>query len=117
MRDECLAHGTHNPGGVRGEQSHALGVVLGLLDDELVPLFGGSLGDAAEHSVDEACRARPDLFAGQGHALVQRRVGGNAHVQQLVHAHAQHNQGGGADLLEGAVHAVAQDRVVGALVA
>ena len=47
VRDECLAHGTHNPAGVRGEQRHALGVVLGLLDDELVPLFGGSLGDAA----------------------------------------------------------------------
>ena len=117
MRDQRLTHGTHNPGGVRGEQSHALGVVLSLLDDELVPLFGGSLGDAAEHRVDEACRARPNLFAGQGHALVQRSVGGNAHVQQLVHAHAQHDERGRADLLERAVHAVAQDRVVGALVA
>ena len=117
MRNQCLAHGTHNPGGVRGEQRHALGVVLRVLDDEFVPLFGGALGDAAQHRVDEACRARTDLFACQGHALVQCRVGRNAHVQQLVHTHAQHNQGGGADLLEGAVHAVAQDRIVGALVA
>ena len=44
-------------------------------------------------------------------------MGGNAHVQQLVHAHAQHNQGGGADLLDGAVYAAAEDCVVGALVA
>ena len=117
MRHKCLAHGTHNPAGVRGEQRHALGVVLGLLNDELVPLFGGALGDAAQHRVDEACRARTDLFARQGHALVQCRVGGNAHVQQLVHAHTQHDERGRTDLLEGAVHAVAQNRVVGALVA
>ena len=44
-------------------------------------------------------------------------MGGNAHVQQLVHAHAQHDQGGGADLLDGAVYAAAEDCVVGALVA
>ena len=117
MRNECLAHGTHNPGGVRGEQRHAFGVVLRVLDDEFVPLFGGALGDTAQHRVNEACRARTDLFACQGHALVQRRVGGNAHVQQLVHAHAQHNQGGGADLLDRAVYAAAEDCVVGALVA
>ena len=47
VRDECLAHGTHNPAGVRSEQRHALGVVLRVLDDEFVPLFGGALGDAA----------------------------------------------------------------------
>ena len=117
MRHECLAHGTHNPAGVRGEQRHALGVVLRIRGDEFVPLFGGALGDAAQHRVDEACRARTDLFACQGHALVQRSVGGNAHVQQLVHAHTQHDEGGGADLLEGAVNAAAEDCVVGALVA
>ena len=117
VRDECLAHGTHNPAGVRGEQRHALGVVLRVLNDEFVPLFGGALGDTAQHRVDEACRARTDLFACQGHALVQRRVGGNAHVQQLVHAHTQHDQGGGADLLNGAVYTAAEDCVVGALVA
>ena len=44
-------------------------------------------------------RALTDLFACQRHALVQRRVRGNAHIQQLVH-HAQHDQGGGADLLD-----------------
>ena len=117
VRHQCLTHGTHNPGGVRGEQSHALGVVLRVLDDEFVPLFRGALRDAAQHRVDEACRARTDLFTCQGHALVQRRVGGNAHVQQLVHAHAQHDQGGGADLLDGAVYAATEDCVVRALVA
>ena len=44
-------------------------------------------------------------------------MGGNAHVQQLVHAHAQHDESGGADLLEGAVYAAAEDCIVGALVA
>ena len=44
-------------------------------------------------------------------------MGGNAHVQQLVHAHAQHDQGGGADLLDGAVYAATEDCVVRALVA
>ena len=47
VRDECLAHGTHDPAGVRGEQRHALGVVLRIRGDEFVPLFGGALGDAA----------------------------------------------------------------------
>ena len=117
MRDECLAHGTHNPAGVRGEQCHALGVVFRVLNDEFVPLFRGAFRDAAQHRVDEACRARTNLFACQGHTLVQCRVGGNAHVQQLVHAHAQHDKGGGADLLDGAIYTAAEDCVVGALVA
>ncbi len=116
MRNECLAHGTHNPGGVRGEQRHAFGVVLRVLDDEFVPLFGVR-SETRRSTALMKLAGRTDLFACQGHALVQRRVGGNAHVQQLVHAHAQHNQGGGADLLDRAVYAAAEDCVVGALVA
>ena len=112
VSDERSPQGLGDPDGMRGAQGEALDGVADTLGDEVGPRVRLPLADASHDGVDETGRPGAVDLSGQGHGLVDRRVAGHPHAEQLVRAEPQGVEHVGIDLVDGATCSGRDDRVV-----